>query len=214
MKDLSLPAEYEGAWCEVKSADNELLAVGKIKTVRPKYIIVSDKNIPMIRQGNLVKINIFSPGKEIRVCIGNVYLVTADEISFVNIISLVNNEKRNFFRLDTCIETTGLYRENERKLYPTETALTVLDMSLSGMKIRTDRDFSEGTVIGVKIRLKSKKEIMVNCEVVRIIGTTRDGLVKYGCRYITDEDMDLESICAFLFDKQREFINRQQTWRG
>lgn len=208
MKDLSLPAEYQGAWCEVKTADNELIAVGRIKTVMPKYIILSDKNqkMPLIQQGTLVKLNVFMPEKEIRVCIGNVYISNESELSFVNIISLVNNEKRNFFRVDTHIKTLALYRASDRDLYPTETEITILDMSLNGIKIRSSVDIAEHTVIGVKLQLKNKKEVMLSCEIVRTIGEKKDGFQKYGCRLMTDENKYNDDLCSYLFDRQREFI--------
>ena len=100
MNSFLLPDEYRGAWCEVKTADNELIAVGKIKVIMPKYIIINDggHKMPEVEPGTLVKINVFKSGSEIRVCIGNVYISENTELSIVNVISLVNSEKRSFFR--------------------------------------------------------------------------------------------------------------------
>lgn len=213
MKDLSLPVEYEQSWCEVKTAENELIAVGRIKTIKPKYMIIYDKDhkMPSIQIGTLVKINVFNPNKEIRVCIGNIYIVSGSELSLVNVISLVNNEKRNFFRVKTDIETEAIYREYSRQRYPSKTDITILDMSLNGLQFKSTIDFKKNDVVGIVLKFKHKKEkgIIINCEIVRLIDEKKDGYQNYGCRIVMDENIDIDTICTFLFDKQREFISHK-----
>lgn len=208
MNSFLLPDEYRGAWCEVKTADNELIAVGKIKVIMPKYIIINDggHKMPEVEPGTLVKINVFKSGSEIRVCIGNVYISENTELSIVNVISLVNSEKRSFFRVSTSIKTTAFYRPSPKDIYPTETNITVLDMSLNGLKFKTAAEIEENTVVGVKIDLKNKKTLMLSCEVVRLIGEKKDGCQKYGCRIIDDEGGQIDDICTFLFERLRSFI--------
>ena len=208
MSGHSLPAAYQGAWCEVKTADNELIAVGRVKTIMPKYMIISDNGykMPETEPGTLVKIIVFKPGKEIMVCIGNVYISEDSGLSIVNIISLVNNEKRSFFRVATNIKTTAVYRTSPKEIYPSETGITVLDMSLNGLKFKSEAEIAENTVIGVKLDLKNKKSLMLSCEVVRVIGEKSEGSLKYGCRIIDSEEDRTDDICMFLFDRLREFI--------
>lgn len=209
MADLTLKKEFEGSWCEIKTAENALVAIGKLREVEPKYIIVEDKEkeIPNFEPGILLKVNLFKPQEEPRVCIGNVYTSSKKELSLVNVLSLVNQEKRNFVRVDTHIVTKALYRKNERALYPSEADIVIMDMSISGMMIKSATDFAVKSVVGIKLNLKSKKDAMVNCEVVRLIGDkVENGENKYGCRFIYDENDDTDLVTDFLFEKQREFI--------
>lgn len=209
MSDLSLSKDFEGSWCEIKTAENALVAVGKLRTVAPKYIIIEDKEkeIPAFEAGVLLKINLFMPQTEPRVCIGNVYTSSKKELSLVNVISLVNQEKRNFVRVDTNIKTKAVFRKNERSLYPNEADVTVLDMSISGMRIKSTEDFVLNSVIAVKLELKAKKDAMIHCEVLRITEKNPgEGIKKYGCRFVYEENDDTDLVTDFLFEKQREFI--------
>jgi hypothetical protein len=171
-------------------------------------MIINDGSykMPEVEPGTLVKINVFKPGTEIMVCIGNVYISESTELSIVNVISLVNSEKRSFFRVATSIKTTAAYRPSPKDVYPTETEITILDMSLNGLKFKTAAELEENTVVGVKLDLKNKKTLVLSCEVVRLIGEKKDGFQKYGCRIIDDEGTWSEEICAFLFERLRIFI--------
>lgn len=208
MSDLSLPVEYENSWCEIKTLENILIAVGKIKKIAPKYIIVSDKNkkLPLIQPGTLIKFNIFSPEKEPKVVLGNIYTSSKNELSVVCTICLVNTGKRNFFRVETEIDAVAVYRPNERRIYPDEVDVVILDISVSGMQFKSTTSFKPKTIIGIKFKPDGKKEILCQCEIVRVISRNEDGTYNYGCRLLTDEMGNINLLYNFMFDKQQEFI--------
>lgn len=211
MSGYNLPEEYMEAWCEIKTAENVLIGIGRVTKIEEKYIIIADKSkeLPVVEPGTLMKINLFSPGKEIRVCIGNMYISSKSEISIVNVLSFVYSEKRNFLRMDTSIETTASYRLNPRNLYPDETEVIVKDMSLSGMRFESETVFPINTIVGVNLKLKGKKEYCIKCQVVRLIGTTNEGFYNYGSKIIFEQDESSELFCSYMFEQEREFIKRK-----
>lgn len=43
MAELPMPKDYEGSVCEIKTMENELIAIGKIKEISQKYIKINNE---------------------------------------------------------------------------------------------------------------------------------------------------------------------------
>lgn len=212
---MPIEKEYAESVCEIKSMENILLAIGKIKEVTDKYIKIynSKKELRIMDFGEAVKINIFNTKLGFKVIVGNIYTSTKGELSLMNVSILTNKERRNFFRVDMNVDAKVIYR----KRGPSKEAdIKVLDMSLSGLRFKSDHEFSEGTLISIVMKLTPNgrgigKEHTFPCEIVRIIPNEDENMFQYGCKYVGDHADSSDALCSFLFKKQRESLNSQRS---
>ena len=212
MSNLPIPEEYTGSLCEIKTKENSLISTGRIKEISEKYIKIAnkDKDMQIVDYGTLIKINVFNTKLGFRVLVGNVYTSSRSELSIVSIISLVECERRNFFRVDMSMNSKALFKEDESSDKTDETDIIIKDMSLSGIRFISKYSFKTGTPIVIEANLSNKKDISIHCRIVRIINEKdSEGYTNYGCEIIhsTGDDDDTDILCSFLFQKQREFLS-------
>jgi hypothetical protein len=190
--------------------ENSLIAIGKINEINEKYIRIYNKNkeLKVVDYGKLVKVNIFNAQNGFRVIVGNVYTSTRGEMSLVSVVSLVNKERRNFFRVDMNIEARVIFKS--REFTSKELDVTVLDMSLSGLRFKTEHEFNTGSLVSVELNLDKKGKQTYPCKIIRIIGEESDNEHQYGCEFSGSRNDSMDALCSFLFQKQREFLNSRK----
>ncbi len=209
MSELPIQKEYEGSVCEIKSMDNELIAIGRIKEVTEKFLKISNnkKELQLVDYGTPIKINIFNSKVGFRVLIGSVYISTRKEMSVDSIYNLVERERRNFFRVDMDIPAKIIFK-NDSSNEPIETEVTIMDMSLSGIRFKTEHEFEVNKVFSIELVLNKKGTSNFSCQILRIIDF-KDNLYHYGCEFVYSKSEDADLLCSFLFKKQREFLNNR-----
>lgn len=211
MEELVLQKEYESSVCEIKTMENALIATGRLKEIAPKYIKIANKNkdLMIVDYGTLIKINVFNAKLGFRVLVGNVYTSTKGEISIVSVVSLVDHERRNFFRVDMNQEAKAVFREKPTERRTMETKVTIKDMSLSGVRFESRYDFQPNTIVVIETILNKRHPSNLKCKVVRLIGERKNDRGQYGCELVYDDTNhdDTDALCSFLFLKQREFLN-------
>lgn len=209
MSELPIQKEYEGSVCEIKSMDNELIAIGKIKEVTEKFLKISNnkRELQVVDYGTPIKINVFNAKIGFRVLVGTVYISTRKEMSVDSIYNLVERERRNFFRVDMEIPAKIIFKDSSSK-EPVETEVTIMDMSLSGIRFKTEYEFDVNKVFSVELALNKKGVSSFSCQVLRIIDF-KDNLYQYGCEFVYSKSEDADLLCSFLFKKQREFLNNR-----
>ena len=94
-------------------------------------------------------------------------------------------------------------------MYPTEADVTIMDMSLSGLKFKTDYDFEVNKTFSIELNLNKRKNSTFQCQILRVIDF-KDGLYQYGCEFVYSKSEDADLLCSFLFKKQREFLNSRK----
>lgn len=208
MIKLPIKKGYEGSVCEIKSMDNELIAIGRIKEVTPKYIkINSDKiELQIIDYGTPIKINVFNAKIGFRVLVGSIYTSTPMEMSVDSVYNLVEKERRSFFRVNVNMPSTIIYSKSPTDEFPTEANVVIMDMSLSGLKFKTKCEFEVNSVFAVELDLNNRKKSVFQCRILREI-ETREDVNYYGCEFIYSKSEDADILCSYLFKKQREFLN-------
>ncbi|MGN1482113.1 flagellar brake protein [Porcipelethomonas sp.] len=207
MSELPIAKEYEGSVCEIKTMENSLIAIGKIKDVTEKYvrIINKKKELKVVDYGKLIKVNIFNTQIGFRVIVGNVYTSTRGEISIVSVVSLTNKERRNFFRVDMDLDAKAYSSFSSKAV-----DIKVLDMSLSGLRFSAPKEFGIGSMISVELDLNKKKNLTFPCKIVRVIGENKEDEFQYGCEFVSGKNDNSDALCSFLFQKQREFLNSRK----
>lgn len=202
---------YEESVCEIKTMENELIAIGKIKEISEKYVRIYNKNkeLKVVDYGKLIKVNIFNTQIGFRVIVGNVYTSTRSELSIVGVSSLVDRERRHFFRVDMDLGAKLLFKG--KAFSNDEIEIRVLDMSLSGLRFKTTRNFNVGDMVSVELDLNKKKNLNFPCKIVRSIEGDNDSEeYQYGCEFTGKQNESSDALCSFLFQKQREFLNSRR----
>lgn len=211
MSEMPIQKEYEGSVCEIKSMDNVLIAIGKIKEVNSKNIKInnSKKELQIVDYGTPIKINVFNAKIGFRVLVGSIYTSTRKEMCIDSIYNLVDKERRNFFRVDMELPAKVVFKKSSSDMYPTEADVTIMDMSLSGLKFKTDYDFEVNKTFSIELNLNKRKNSTFQCQILRVIDF-KDGLYQYGCEFVYSKSEDADLLCSFLFKKQREFLNSRK----
>lgn len=211
MEKLPIQKEYEGSVCEIKSMDNELIAIGRIKEVTTDNIKVtnSKKELKVVDYHTPIKINVFNAKVGFRVLVGSVYTSTRKEMCIDSIYNLVEKERRNFFRVDMHIKNKIVYKKSYEDDEIKEIDAVILDMSLSGMKIRTESELEVGSTFSVGLELSGRKESVFHCRILRKFDTK--GVYNYyGSEFIYSKTEDADLLCSYLFKKQREFLSSRE----
>lgn len=210
MSEMPIVKDYEGSVCEIKTMDNDLIAIGKIQEINDKILRISSqkKELKVVDYGTLIKVNIFNADLGFRVIVGNVYTSTKGEISIASVLSLVNRERRNFFRVDMDLNAKLIY--NESAYRTREIHVKVLDMSLSGIRFQCNTIFNVGSQVSVSLCLNNQKNHSFPCKIVRSITNGEGEELQYGCEFTGSNEDASDALCSFLFQKQREFLNRRK----
>ena len=215
MAAMPIDKEYAESVCEIKTMDNVLMAIGKIKNVTERYLVLYSrkKEFRIMDFGEALKVNIFNTKLGFKVIVGNVYTSTKGELNLMNVSIIASQERRNFFRVDMCLDAKVIYRNRGPSR---EADVKVLDMSLSGLRFKSDLEFSEGSIVSIVLKLTPNghgvgKEHTFPCEIIRIIPNEDENMFQYGCQFTGDYEDSSDALCSFLFKKQRESLNENRS---
>ncbi len=212
---MPIDKDYAESVCEIKTMDNMLMAIGKIKEVTDSYIKLysKKKEFRVMDFGEVIKVNIFNTKLGFKVIVGNVYTSTRAELSMMNVSVIASQERRNFFRVDMNLDARVIYRNRGPSR---EADVSVLDMSLSGLRFKTELEFSEGSIVSIVLKLTPNgrgigKEHTFPCQIVRKITNEDENMFQYGCQFTGDIEDSSDALCSFLFKKQRESLNENRS---
>lgn len=206
---LPVPEQYLNSPCEMRSMDGSLILQGCISSITEEGLEICEKDdrLPIIHCNTVVRLNLFNSASGFRVLVGKVYLSSEDLIRVVELQSAADYEKRNFFRVKTALPCSVLPDEEDGGAFP----VTVEDLSLGGLFFRCAQNLEEGRRLTVRMTLHGT-ELSLPCRVIRKKGASylRRG---YGCAFLENTGRQLDLICKYLFDCQREQIHRMKQTR-
>lgn len=214
---LPLPTEYIASVCEIKTLANELVATGTIQKITPDYIEVSDRTgfMPIAPYGIPVKMNVFNSKSGFRVLAGKVYTSNLKSIRIVDVITLLDCERRHFFRVEVHMiaqilllkkKTKQDSQDDSSKKNSEKKSLRVIirNLSLGGTLFTCAEDFETGDRISVKLKINRKSIVLQG--IVRRTGEIEDGKLLYGCEFTDVSEPAANALCAYIFQCQREQI--------
>lgn len=207
-----------GIACELKALTNDHLGIGIIGDADD-----SSGNIDVIpREGDFlptlaynqpVKVICHAPKLGFRLFLGRVYLSSRSLMRIVDVGTQQSIERRQYFRLNTnfLCDITRFKKDSGEDIELQEFAVTMLDVSLGGMKILTKEIFVPKEKFIAKFIL-IKQEMEMSCEVCREIFQealkTTEHL--YGCKFVDVTEKQLDKICGDLFELQRIEIRKKK----
>lgn len=207
---LPLPENYNHSICEIKTLENDLVATGVISAITDEHIQIKDKSgdMSIVNYGEMVKINVFNFRLGFRVLVGKVYLSTKEFIRVVEITSLLDYERRNFFRVETNLKGSIKRTEAARDEDPVE--VRIRDLSLGGAMIACKETLEIGERMTLRLRI-GHLNAELPCSICRIgQEAARDNLIRYGCEFDNLSEAQNGALCAYVFQRQREQINKSK----
>lgn len=202
-----LPIEYKSSVCEIKTLQNELLSTGIISAIDPEYLEISGKTgvMPLLRFRDEVKLSIFNHKYGFRVLNALVYISNRKFMRVFDTQSILDYERRNFFRVDTTINAEiQLFREPDLEDAVPKEKVVVSNLSLGGAMILTTLELEEDEVLQLHLPIDDK-ECVFTCKVHRVQSKTSSTWL-CGCEFLEYSDKQSNTLCAFLFQCQRIYL--------
>lgn len=206
---LPIPLEYKSSLCEIRSKKNEILSKGVISEIDEEFVRITAKNgdyLKLLNVNQPVKVNVYNK-MGFTVLVGFVLTSTEEEMKVVDVVRIVDHERRNHFRVEVGmlakISANEDFSETEDEEQAKIQAVFIKDLSLSGTKIETRQHFSKGSRMWIQFNL-GNRIITAQCVVVRRMVDESKKSYHYGCELEFESEADNDRLCAFLFKKQRE----------
>lgn len=211
-----LGQEYKGSVCEIKTMSNALLTMGNIVEIDDEMDFIkvenSDEDLMVISYDTLVKVSVYNSKLGFKVLVGRVFLSTPKFIKIVQVTSLVDYERRAFFRVpvDIPAKIYVLDVEDGNKMRGEIIEETrIKDMSLSGMFIRSNNPYEVNKRYMACFDLTGNMTINLVCKVAR----HEENEVKSGYGLLFEEVTERQSdiIYKYIFQRQSEIIRKNRS---
>ena len=216
MKELL--RQYLHATCEVKTLENDLLLLGKVRDIVDGLslsldIVGSDGNpLPQFQYGVPVKLNLYSSTHGMLVLGGRVYMANPAFWRVSNISQYQHIERRSFFRVVT--HATGLVSglpapgQEPPPAFPAQ----LINISLSGVLFSAPAGIAaEGELIQLfAVRLvDDMPPFSFHCYIHSMEQAPGDGLL-YRCSFEKLDQKETDRLCKAVFALQRALIQKQR----
>lgn len=217
-----------GCICEMKTMDNEFIALGKINAYhyddKSLEIVSSDgSEMLSLRYATKIRINVFNSEHGFLGLQGFVYIAHSSFWRLYDISCVGDNERRSYFRIkirsqaeieeiieqEEAVENDPNAVDKQVTKYP----CVVTSVSVSGVLIAPDNacNFHIGSKLMVSNFTVGESELMfsLRCSVKRTEYHDKLGKL-YGCEFIELNDKEIEKLCQEIFAQQRLEIQRRR----
>ncbi len=210
-------ASFAGGLCEIKAQNGESLLFGRLSAINTKFSL--SFNVVSGDGSELMEIRYETPvtavlKKEDRFLVLKGEIALANKLFWrVSHLQLVQDtEKRTFFRIRTnsnCklsnyVETSDDEFLNMHK--EPEFDGRVVDLSLTGVKLRSEHEFERSDHIVVSgIRFDNIKNLKLKCRIIHKAVFEKPDKIEYiyGCEFLDLSRHTTDLICRDIFEAQR-----------
>jgi len=208
---LAISESYINSLCELKTLENRVLCAGYINEINDEGVEIKfrDDTKILIPANTLIKVSVYNEKLGFKVLIGKVYIGTDDFVRLVDVVSIIDFEKREFFRINI-FENVTLYKhsiESEEIEMTTQPSITVLinNISLCGVCFNSVEKFDIGENVYILLDLPKSPTIFC-CVIQRSFYD--DGVYGYGCEFTDYKQQQVDELYKFIYIKQVEFLKR------
>lgn len=211
---------YNKCLCELKTETNYFLVSGYLSRVTDDYIEVKNQHgdMPIMHANLKVKIFLYNEQLGNIVVMGTVYLSTKEFARIVDICTLNDYEKRDFYRVEVLEETLVflLHKDQQSGDQAEDTVwriinrfpAVIIDISLGGVMLRTPRHLPSDSRLRIRLDI-NKTPVDYDCEIKRA-RQLGDDMYEYGCGFCDCSTRDMDLLSRYIFTKQRELIRRHR----
>ena len=199
------PELYSGMRVEVAGCDGRVLFVAKLLHLHGKQAELhpySEAAISPSEKPIFVKIRGYNDRERKAVCMEGVITSMPQNIWSVTELKVckIGND-RAFFRLETNLDATATMFSG---LELGERPCKLLNISIGGARITSERKYHEGDKFLLKVKLLADRpESAMFSQVMRVIEKD-DGSFEYGCSFLELTEEDREKITQNIFAVQRQ----------
>lgn len=210
---IPISSSYINSICEVKTIKNERIAKGTITEINDEYLEVTYRDeIHLLTPDTKVKISIMNEKLGFKVVVGKVYVGTNNFVRIIEVITLMDFEKRDFFRVDIS-EKALIYKEEVSAFEVNFTSIPSTDIlisniSLCGAFFICKEQLNLEDNIYLLLELSKGKEVFP-CAIKRI-SQNEDKTYGYGCQFIDQTQQQSDELYKYIFDKQIQYLKRNQ----
>lgn len=195
---------YSGMRVEVTDFDGRMLFVAKLLGLHGNQAELhqySENALPQGEEPIPVRIRGYSDRERKAVYLEGVITPLPQNVwSVLDLKVCKAGNDRAFFRLDTNLDATVTMFSG---LEMGEKPCRLLNISIGGACISSERKYHEGDRLLLKVRLlEDRPESVMFSQVMRVI--ERDGAFEYGCRFLELTEDDQEKITQNIFAVQRQ----------
>lgn len=215
--------------CEIKSEDNDLLAVVRVISAEDERLMLAPVDgeaeaLPLLAYNTRVKILFHSGTSGFVLLMGHVYISSPELLVLVDIQSEQGMERRRFFRQNVEVPGTAyriidrvetLQEEQMGQQIPARTpdtgapfAVTIHDVSLGGLRIDCATALKPNDQLCVSFTLFGVV-MEFDCTVRRVI-ERRSGGMQYGCAFLECSTRQTDRLCRQLFQLQRMELQKRR----
>lgn len=208
---LAISENYLNSLCELKTLENRVLCAGYINEINDEGVEIKfreDTKI-LIPANTLIKVSVYNEKLGFKVLIGKVYVGTDEFVRLVEVVSIIDFEKREFFRINI-FENVTLYKhsiqadEIEMTSQPSITVL-INNISLCGVCFNSVEKFDIGDKVYILLDLPKTPTVFC-CIIQRCFYD--DGVYGYGCEFTEHKQQQIDDLYKFIYIKQVEFLKR------
>ena len=198
--------KYEGASCEIKTIDNQKIAIGKLYRAYADYLWISSSE-PLYNvekyDDTLVKMEINHLTLNSLTVMGKLIIDKRDEIRITNVELISENNQREFYRVN-------LMREQKLKLVDKSGLVNmqfttkVIDISLGGALIESSLQLPIGRELTLNVEVEEGVTIFLKGVILRKPNSV-DGKNRYGMKFYEHNQLnELVTLGMYLFKIQEE----------
>lgn len=210
---LPISRNYINSLCELKTMENRVLCAGYIKEITDEYVEIRyrDDTKLLIAANTLIKVSIFNEKLGFKVFIGRVFIGTNDFVRLVEIVTLMDFEKREFFRINI-FEDAILYKApvETKEIHYTQvpsTKVLINNISLCGVYFTSNEIFQEKQIVYLLLDLPQSPSIFP-CKIQRI--QKLEDNYGYGCEFIENDQRQSDELYKYIYMKQVEFLRKSK----
>ena len=209
---LPIPKEYLQSPCEMLNMDNVPILSGRLSSITEDGVQISDRadELPLIHCNTRVKLNIAHHRLSFRSLIGTVFLSTRAMIRVVELKDAAEGERRDFFRVRLDLRLTAVPMRDGAAVPGLSFPVSVKNLSLGGLLFDSDRKLLIGDRLTVLLDLYGER-LELPCEVVRTPAAPE--FSRCGCEFLAPSTAQLNLLCRYLFEIQREQIRLMRNRR-
>lgn len=207
---VTIPAEYEGSVCEIKTTENIFITTARVSSVAPDKIKfhIKSRAFKSVRFGSRVKISIINSKLGFRVIEGKVFTYSFGTLTLTDVNSLVEKERRKSLRVDINASSKATFENAYTGKYALAD-IQIKNMSLNGVKFTSNHHFDMGSQVTFSVDLGRRKYMDLSCTIIRRGSDAAGSAMSYIGR-LNNASKYEEDICSFLLQKQGELYNKSK----
>ncbi|MEG2429520.1 MAG: PilZ domain-containing protein, partial [Oscillospiraceae bacterium] len=167
----------------------------------------------LLQPNRLIKVSIMNEKIGFKVIVGKVYVGSDKFIRLIEIVTLMDFEKRDYFRI-TIDTNSAIFEEeltaSQAEFYSqTSPIVHIRNISLCGFYFESKNQYEIGQKIYILLNLEKGRSVF-SSEIKRISDTQTE-FTGYGCQFTNLNNKLSDQLYKYIYTKQLEYLKKHQS---